>query len=79
MMIENFEDSLKLANEFLAKKERKNYYEFKVIKEPFPEYVYDLNELSIEDVKRLRELKAKYQEAFVEHLSEALDEDTIDD
>ena len=79
MMIENFEDSLKLATEFLAKKERKNYYEFKVVQEPFADYVFPLNELSDEDVKRLRELKEKYQGAFVEHLSEALDEDTIDD
>ena len=77
MMIENFEDSLKLANEFLAKKERKNYYEFEIIQEPFVEHMYCLNELSNEDVERLRELKAKYQEAFVEHLDEALDEDTI--
>lgn len=79
MMIENFEDSLKLATEFLAKKERKNYYEFKVVQEPFADYVFPLNELSDEDVKHLRELKEKYQGAFVEHLSEALDEDTIDD
>lgn len=79
MMIENFEDSLKLATEFLAKKERKNYYEFKVVQEPFADYVFPLNELSDEDVKRLRELKEKYQEAFVKHLSEALDEDIIDD
>ena len=78
MLIENFEDSLKLAKEFLAKKERKNYYEFKVIQEPFAEYVATQNELSDEDVQRLRELKEKYHEAFVEHLSEALDEDTID-
>lgn len=78
-MIENFEDSLKLATEFLAKKERKNYYEFKVVQEPFADYVFPLNELSDEDVKRLRELKEKYQEAFVKHLSEALDEDIIDD
>ena len=79
MMIEKFEDCLKLANEFLPKKERKNYYEFKVVQEPFAEYVCCLNELSNEDVKRLRELKEKYHEAFVEHLNEALDEDTIDD
>ena len=79
MMIENFEDSLKLATEFLAKKERKNYYEFKVVQEPFADYVFPLNELSDEDVKHLRELKEKYHEAFVEHLNEALDEDTIDD
>jgi hypothetical protein len=78
MVIQNFEDSLKLASEFLPKKERKNYFEFKVIEEPFAEYVCYLNELSNEEVERLRELKAKYQEAFVEHLSEALDEDAID-
>ena len=78
MLIENFEDSLKLAKEFLAKKERKNYYEFKVIQEPFAEYMATQNELSDMDVQRLRELKEKYHEAFVEHLSEALDEDTID-
>lgn len=79
MIIENFEDSLKLATEFLPKKERKNYYEFKVIQEPYAEYMSTLNELSNEDIERLRELKAKYQETFVEHLSEALDEETIDD
>ncbi len=78
MEIETFEDSLKLANEFLTKKERKNLYEFKVIEEPFDDYVYPKNELSDEEVERLRQLKAKYQEAFVEHLNEALDEDTID-
>ena len=73
MVIETFEDSLKLANEFLTKKERKNLYEFKVIEEPFDDYVYPQNELSDEEVERLRQLKAKYQEAFVEHLNEALD------
>ena len=78
-MIENFEDSLKLANEFLTKKVRKNYYEFKVIQEPIADYVFILNELSDKDVERLRELKEKYQETFVDHLNEALDEDTIDD
>ena len=78
MMIENFEDCLKLAKVFLAKKERKNYYEFKVIQEPFAEYVTTQNELSDEQVERLRELKEKYHESFVEHLSEALDEDIID-
>ena len=31
MMIETFEQALQLANEFLATKERKNYYESKSI------------------------------------------------
>ena len=78
-MIETFEDCLKLANEFLAKKERKNYYEFTIIQEPIADYMCTLNELLDEDVERLRQLKAKYQESFVDHLKEALDEDTIDD
>ena len=77
-MIETFEDGLKLANEFLAKKERKNYYEFTIIQEPIADYMCTLNELLDEEVERLRQLKAKYQELFVDHLNEALDEDTID-
>ena len=74
----DFEKCLELAQEFLTKKVRKNYYEFKVIQEPCADYVYTQNELSDEEVDSLRQLKEKYGEAFVDHLDEALGEDTLD-
>ena len=35
MIIHTFEQALKLANEFLVTKERKNFYEFECIDEMF--------------------------------------------
>ncbi len=80
MIIETFDQALQLATEFLATKERKNYYESKGIEEPYPEYAYTLAPLSEEQVSQLRALKEKYGSDFTDHLSEAIDdEDTISD
>ena len=74
-----FDQCLEMAQQYLAKKERKNYYEFKIIDPPCPEYVYCKVELSDEEVEMLRQLKVKYPEDFCSHLDEIFDEDTIDD
>ena len=67
-MIETFEQALQLANEFLATKERKNYYESKGISEPYPEYAGMLVELSDDLVSQIRTLKERYGQEFVNHL-----------
>lgn len=80
MMIETFEQALQLANEFLATKERKNYYESKGISEPYPEYAGMLVELSDDMVSQIRTLKERYGQDFVNHLQEVIDdEDVISD
>ena len=80
MLIETFEQALQLANEFLATKERKNYYESKGISEPYPEYAGMLVELSDDLVSQIRTLKERYGQDFVNHLQEIIDdEDVISD
>ena len=80
MRIETFEQALQLANEFLATKERKNYYESKGFGDPCPEYVGMLIELSDDMVSQIRELKERYGQDFVNHLNEVIDdEDVISD
>ena len=80
MMIETFEQALQLANEFLATKERKNYYETKGISEPYPDYAIELVELSDDMVSQIRTLKERYGQDFVNHLQEVIDdEDVISD
>ena len=80
MMINTFEQALLLANEFLATKERKNYYESQSIYEPCPEYVGMLVDLSDDMVSQIRTLKERYGEDFVSHLHEVIDdEDLISD
>ena len=79
-MIETFELAMQLANDFLATKERKNYYESKGICEPYPEYAGMLVELSDDKVSQIRTLKERYGQNFVNHLQEVIDdEDVISD
>lgn len=77
MTIENFETALKLANEFLATKERENYYSFEAIDENHPDYIYYSNPLSDEEIAQFRALKEKYGDKFVKHLDEVYDDPDI--
>ena len=79
-MNKEFDNILELAKSYLAKKERKNYYETKSYEEPDPGYSYVLTELSDEEVRQIRALKERYGEDFVNHLEEVFDdEDVISD
>ena len=79
-MNEEFEKYQEMAKAYLAKKERKNYYESKGICEPYADYVCMLVELSDEEVSMIRPLKEQYGEDFVHHLKEVYeDDDTISD
>ena len=74
-----FDECLKLANEFLATKERKNYYEFQVI-DYESDYAYYSYELSDEEVEKIRQLKVKYPEDYGNHLDEVFDDpDVVED
>ena len=77
MMINTFEQALQLAKEFLATKERKNYYESQGIYEPCPDYVGMLIDLSDDMVSQIRTLKERYGEDFVNHLHEVIDDEDI--
>lgn len=80
MMIEDFETALQLANEFLATKERENYYETKAICEPNPDYSYMLTPLADDEVRQIKDLKERYGDDFVNHLDEVIDDpDVISD
>ena len=80
MMIEDFETALQLAAEFLATKERENYYETKAIYEPIPDYSYMLTPLSDDEVRQIKALKERYGEEFIDHLDEFIDDpDVISD
>lgn len=50
MNIDIFEDCQQLAQNFLATKERVNYYETKGIADPYPDYVSMLTALTDEEV-----------------------------
>lgn len=77
MIIEEFEVALKLAKDFLATKERENYYGFTAWDEDHcQEDVYP-NVLSDEDVANLRALKEKYGKEFVKHLDEVYDDEDV--
>ena len=80
MNIDNFEDCLQLAKEFLSKKDRVNYYESRGIAEPYPDYACMLTPLTDEEVRQIKEVKERYGEDFVEHLNEIIDDpDVISD
>ena len=73
MIIHTFEQALKLANEFLVTKERKNFYEFECIDEIFDKSVCYANELSDDEVSKINQLKEKYPDNYVLHLNEIFD------
>lgn len=77
MFIENFEQCLQLAIEFLATKERKNYYCFTVIEEGYYGELACYNQLPDNEVAQLRALQDKYGKEFVEHLEEVYDDPDI--
>ena len=77
MIIENFEQALKLANEFLNTKERKNYYRFTAFCESFCEEQVFSNPLTDEEVDNLRALKEKYGTEFTQHLNEVYDDPDV--
>ena len=80
MMIDDFETALQLATEFLATKERENYYETKAISEPNPDYSYMLTPLTDDEVRQINALKERHGEDFVNHLDEVIDDpDVISD
>ena len=74
MIIHTFEQALKLANEFLVTKERKNFYEFECIDEIFDKSVRYANELSDDEVSKINQLKEKYPDNYVLHLNEIFDD-----
>ena len=75
----SFDQCLALANEFLTTKQRSNFYQFTALNDNNIEYCC-YNELSADDVARLRDLKAKYGDDFVSHLDEVFsDPDLIHD
>ena len=79
-MIDDFETALQLATEFLATKERENYYETKAIYEPIPDYSYMLTPLTDDEVRQIKALKERYGEEFIDHLDEFIDDpDVISD
>ena len=80
MMIDDFETALQLATEFLATKERENYYATKAIYEPIPDYSYMLTPLTDDEVRQIKALKERYGEEFIDHLDEFIDDpDVISD
>ena len=79
-MNETLEKYQELAKTFLTKKERVNYYETTGYDDLHDENVGMLVELSDEEISKLRDLKARYGEEFVNHLIEVFDdEDVISD
>lgn len=71
----------KLANDFLAKKKRKNYYEIIALNNDNLMELRFLQDFNDDDIKALRELREKYgKDDFVEHLDEVFtDPDEIYD
>lgn len=75
-----FDECLAMAHDFLTTKQRGCFYRFTALDDNYDsEYCCD-NELSADDVARLRALKDKYGDAFVGHLDEVFsDPDVIYD
>jgi len=77
MIIEHFEDGLKLAKAFLETKKRDNYFDFTALcEENLEECVYS-NHLEDDEVELLRALKEKYGEEYIKHLDEVFDDPDI--
>jgi len=66
-----------LAKTYLAKKDRVNYYETSSYSDFTDENVGMLVELSDEEVSKIRDLKARYDKDFVNHLGEVFDDEDI--
>ena len=80
MELETFEECLKLAKEYLPTKERKKYYYFKTITEPYPDYTYYIQPIEDDELIALKALKEKYGEQYTKHLDEVYDDpDVISD
>ena len=69
-MNEEFIKYQDMAQQFLANKERANYYETKSICEPYADYATILAELTDEQVCKMRQLKEQHGDLFVDHLAE---------
>lgn len=69
-MNEEFKKYQDLARQFLASKERVNYYETKGICEPYADYAVVLAELTDEQAGKMRQLKEQYGDSFVDHLAD---------
>lgn len=79
-MNEEFQKYTEMAQAYLAKKERKNYYVTKGMCEPYPDYNDYLAELTDDEVNQIRALKEQYGNDFTSHLNEVIgDEDVIHD
>ena len=79
-MNEELQKYQELIQPFLAKKDRVNYYETSSYSDFTDENVGMLVELSDEEVSKIRDLKARYDKDFVNHLGEVFDdEDVISD
>ena len=75
-----FDECLAMAQDFLTTKERDCFYLFTALDDNFDREYYCYNELSADDVARLRALKDHYGDAFVRHLDEVFsDPDIIHD
>lgn len=66
----SFDQCLTLATEFLTTKERSNFYQFTALDDNYGTEYLCYNELSADDVARLRALKDHYGDDFVSHLNE---------
>ena len=76
----SFDECLILAQDFLTTKQRNSFYRFTALDDNFDREYCCYNELSADDVARLRVLKDKYGDAFVRHLDEVFsDPDIIHD
>ena len=76
----SFDECLTLAQNFLTTKERSCFYQFTALDDNFDREYYCYNELSADDVARLRALKNHYGDTFVRHLDEVFsDPDLIHD
>ena len=76
-MNEELQKYQELANGYLAKKDRVNYYETSSYSDFTDENVGMLVELSDEEVSKIRDLKARYDKDFVNHLGEVFDDEDI--
>ena len=74
-MKEELKEYKEMIQTFLDKKERVNYYETTSYYDLYDQNVDMFVELSDEDVAKLRDLKARYDKDFVNHLGEVFDDE----